>query len=89
MRSTFGWDSNLNSTNSSGFSGLPAGETTLNSFSAFGMRAAWWAMQKNTLGILVPLHIFVLFNIVAVKLTGQPIIKHIVGQSAASKMNKT
>jgi uncharacterized protein (TIGR02145 family) len=43
MKSTSGWDNNRNSTNSSGFSGLPGGyRGCAGSYTFIGEKGSWW-----------------------------------------------
>ena len=48
MKSTYGWSSNGNGTNSSGFSGLPGGyRDDDGSFFNLGVGGSWWSSSYN------------------------------------------
>ena len=48
MKTTYGWENGNNGTNSSGFSGLPAGLRLTNGFfNGSGVNGAWWSSSSN------------------------------------------
>ena len=43
MKTDYGWNNDNNGTNSSGFSGLPGGELTIDGFGSVGSFGLWWS----------------------------------------------
>ena len=46
MKSTSGWNSNGNGSNSSGFNGLPGGQRTTQGFGYYGIQGCWWSASS-------------------------------------------